>query len=138
MTRTRRKKTGPLAKAVELSIAAPQVIALRTARFAAGSGDHSEWLRMGTEKVQAFQESGIAMGFQLWRSNFELAQLATRQWWSFWQNAWRWQPFGLLPSQLATQRMLGRSTAAVIDKGLAPAHRRVNRNLRRLRRPAKR
>jgi hypothetical protein len=89
---------------------------------------------MGTEKVQAFQESMSAMGLQLWRSNVELALRATRQWWSFWQSACRWQPFWLVP----TQRTLGRSAAAVIDKGLAPAHRRVNRNLRRLCRPAKR
>jgi hypothetical protein len=131
---TRRTKTGPLAKAVELSIAAPQVVALRTARLTADGRDHAEWLRMGTEKVQAFQESMSAMGLQLWRSNVELALLATRQWWSFWQSAWRWQPFWLVP----TQRTLGRSAAAVIDKGLAPAHRRVNSNLRRLRRPVKR
>jgi hypothetical protein len=137
MSRTRRKKTGPLAKAVELSIAAPQVIALRTARLAAGSADHSEWLRMGTEKVQAFQESTTAMGFQLWRTNAEWPLVAMRQWWLFWQNAWRWHPFGMLPSQLVTQT-LGRSAAAVIDKGLTPAHRRVRSNLRRLSRTKKR
>ena len=137
MSPTRRKK-GPLAKAVELSIAAPQVVALRTARLAAGSADHSEWLRMGTEKVQAFQESAIAMGFQLWRTYAEWPLVAMRQWSLFWQNAWRWYPFGMLSSPLTTQRMLGRSAAALIDKGLAPAHRRVNRNLQRLRRPAKR
>jgi hypothetical protein len=138
VSRTRRTKTGPLAKAVELSIAAPQVVALRTTRLTADGRDHAAWLRMGTEKVQAFQESMSAMGLQLWRSNVELALLATRQWWSFWQSAWRWQPFWLVPSNLATQRTLGRSAAALIDRSLAPAHRRVNRNLRRLRSSTKR
>lgn len=138
MSRTRRKKIGPLAKAVELSIAAPQVIALRTARLATGSGDHSEWLRMGTEKVQASQEAAIAIGFQLWRTSAEWPLVAMRQWWSFWQNAWRWHPLGMLPSQLVTQKTLGRSAAAVVDKGLAPAHRRVRSNLRRLSRAKKR
>ena len=138
MSRTRRKKAGPLAKAVELSIAAPQVIALRTARLAADGRDHAEWLRMGTEKVQAFQESAIAMGFQLWRTNAEWPLVAMRQWSLFWQNAWCWHPFTMLPSHLATPRMLGRSAAAVIDKGLAPVHRRVRSNLRRLSRAKKR
>jgi hypothetical protein len=76
---------------------------------------------MGTEKVQAFQESAIAMGFQLWTTNAEWPLVAMRQWWLFWQNAWRWHPFGMLPSQLVTQRTLGRSAAAVIDKPHARA-----------------
>ena len=137
MSPPRRPKTG-LAKAVELSIAAPQVVALRTARLAADGRGHAEWLRMGTEKVQAFQESAIVMGFQLWRTNAEWPLVAMRQWWLFWQNAWRWHPFGMLQSQLVTQRTLGRSAAAVVDKGLAPAHRRVRSNLRRLSRAKKR
>ena len=133
-----RRKKGPLAKAVELSIAAPQVVALRTARLAADGRDHAELLRMGTEKVQAFQEAAIGIGFQLWRSHTEWVLLGMRQWWFFWQNPWRWYPLGMLPSRATSRRMLGRAAAAVIDKGLAPAHRRVNRNLQRLRRPAKR
>lgn len=93
---------------------------------------------MGTEKVQAFQEAATAIGFQIFRSNVELALLPMRQWWLFWQNPWRWVSFGMIPSRRTTQRMLGRSAAAVIDKGLAPSHRRVTRNLQRLGRPKKR
>ena len=114
------------------------MVALRTARLAADGRDYAEWLRMGTEKVQAFHEAAIAIGFQLWRSNVEWTLLGMRQWWSLWQNAWRWQPLWMMPSPQLTQNLLGRSAAAVIDQGLAPAHRRVKRNLRRLRRPAKR
>jgi hypothetical protein len=117
-----------------MSISAPQVIALRGARL----DDQKELLRMWTEKVGAFQEAATAIGFQIFRSSVEWALLPMRQWWLFWQNPWRWVPFGMIPSRRMTQRMLGRSAAAVIDKGLAPSHRRVTRNLQRLGRPKKR
>src|SRR5687767_7245116 len=58
----RSRKVGSVAKMAELAIAAPQVVAVRTARMLAagvnpGAADRAEFSRMGTEKVQAFWES---------------------------------------------------------------------------------
>jgi hypothetical protein len=52
-------------QAAELAVAAPQVIALRTARMAAAGAspsaqDQAEFLKMGAEKVAAFYESWAA------------------------------------------------------------------------------
>jgi hypothetical protein len=122
-----------------MSIAAPQVIALRTSPLAAYGRDYSELARMGTEKAQALQEAVTGMGFQIFRSNVEWAQLATRQWWLFWQNAWRWYyPFGWMSPSAAVSKQFRRSAAGMMDQALAPAHGRVTRNLRRLSRPKKR
>ena len=86
---TRRRTTNPLVKAAELSIAAPQVIALRTAQMAAGQyGDGREVWRMGTEKVHALQEATQGMALQLFRTNAEWPLVAMRQWWLFWQRVW--------------------------------------------------
>jgi hypothetical protein len=101
---TRRRKSAAV-KAFELSIAAPQVIAHRTARMVrAGASpsarDRSEFQRMGTEKVFAFWESMNAM------------------WWAAWSAPW--------------------SAAKIMEKGLAPLHRRTTANARRLRKRRKR
>jgi hypothetical protein len=101
----RRRRKSAAVKAVELSLAAPQVIAHRTARMmAAGANpsarDRREFQRMGTEKVFAFWESMNAM------------------WWAAWMTPW--------------------STAKIMEKGLAPLHRRTTANARRLRRRKKR
>lgn len=69
----RRRKT--LSKAVQLSLIAPQVIALRSLR----PHDQREMQRMGTEKVLAFWESMNAMGWQIARANQEYLLFAMRQ-----------------------------------------------------------
>jgi len=97
----RRRRKSAAVKAFELSIAAPQVIAHRTARMlragpSPGARDRREFQRMGTEKVFAFWESMFAMG------------------WAAWSAPW--------------------SAAKIMEKGLAPLHRRTTANARRLRR----
>jgi hypothetical protein len=77
----RRRRTGSLTKAAELSILAPQVIALRSLRM----NDRRELGRMGTEKVLAFWESMSAMGLQMAKAQQECALFAMRQWWSPWK-----------------------------------------------------
>jgi len=73
MRRVKRStRKSPVVKAAELAIAAPQVVAVRTARMLAagsrpGAADRAELSRMSTEKVQAFWESMFAMGTQLVR-----------------------------------------------------------------------
>ncbi|MFL6564423.1 MAG: polyhydroxyalkanoate granule-associated phasin [Burkholderiales bacterium] len=110
-------------KAAELSIAAPQVAALRVARMlAAGvnpsARDRREFERMGTEKVLAFWESMNAMGMEMAKAQQHYALLAMRQWWSPWLSPWS----------------AAASAARVLDKGLGPVHRRASANARRLRR----
>jgi hypothetical protein len=108
----RRRKT--LSKAVQLSLIAPQVIALRSLR----THDPREMQRMGTEKVLAFWESMNAMGLQVARANQEYALFAMRQWWSPWMTPWQ----------------MAHAAGKVLEKGLGPVHKRAAANARRLRR----
>ena len=118
-------------RAAELSMAVPQVVALRTARMlAAGASpdarDRRELARMGTEKVQAYWESVNAMALQTVKMNQELALIAMRQWWSGWASPWS----AMLPAQ--------RAAARVLEQGLVPVHRAATANARRLGRARKR
>jgi len=118
----RRKRSRYLVKAAELSIAAPQVVALRAARMlAAGvnpsAGDRREFQRMGTEKVLAFWQSMNAMGLEMAKAQQQYALLAVRQWWSPWLSPWS----------------AAASATRVLEKGLGPVHRRASANVRRLR-----
>ena len=110
-------------KLAELSIAAPQVVALRAARMlAAGvnpsARDRRELERMGTEKVLAFWESMNAMGVEMAKAQQQYALVAMRQWWSPWVSPWS----------------AAASATRVLEKGLGPVHRRASANARRLRR----
>lgn len=110
----RRRKTASLSKAAQLCFIAPQVVALRSMR----THDRREMERMGTEKVLAFWESMNAMGLQMTKANQEYALFAMRQWWSPW----------MTPLQMA------QAASKVLEKGLAPVHKRAAANARRLRR----
>ena len=105
-----------------MSFAVPQVVAMRTARMlAAGANpsarDRREFERMGTEKVVAFWESMNVMGLEIAKAQQQYALLAMRQWWSPWVSPWS----------------VAVSAAKVLDKGLAPVHKRAKANARRLR-----
>jgi hypothetical protein len=69
----RRRRSSSFAKAAELCLVAPQVIALRSLR----THDRREMQRMGTEKVQAYWESMNAMTLA-----------ASRVWWTAWTSPW--------------------------------------------------
>jgi hypothetical protein len=112
--KTRRRRIHSLARAAELSLAAPQVVALRSLRM----HDSREMQRMGSEKVLAFWESLNAMGLQMAKANQEYALFAMRQWWSPWMTPWQ----------------VAAAAGKVLEKGLAPVHRRAVANARRLRR----
>lgn len=115
----RRSKSSHLAQQfAELAWAAPQVVAARTARMAlAGASpsrrDQAEFLRMGSEKVEAFYRSWGAMWVAAWAAPFEIASAATTS------NA------GAIA--VASQSALG-----VLSAGLEPVHRRAVSNARRL------
>jgi hypothetical protein len=79
----RRRRKSTAVKAVELSIAVPQVIAHRTARMlAAGASpsarDQLEFQRMSTEKVFALWESMTAMYMQAWLTPFTAAKIMAK------------------------------------------------------------
>jgi hypothetical protein len=109
-------------KATELSLAVPQVVAMRTARMlAAGvnpsARDRREFERMGTEKMLAFWESMNAMGLEIVKAQQRYALSAMFQWWSPWVTPW----------SAAT------SATKILEKGLGPVQKRVSANARRLR-----
>ena len=118
-SRRRSRRSARIAKqAIELAVAAPQVMTHRLARLAlAGSSpsvrDRSEFDRMGMEKIAAFYESWHAMCLALFRANLNLALSPVQFWWS----SGRGQ----------------RTALAIFGAGLAPVHRRVTANARRLR-----
>ena len=118
----RSKRNRLLAKGAELSLAAPQVVAMRTARMlAAGlnpsARDRREFERMGTEKMLAFWESMNAMGLEMVKAQQRYALSAMLQWWSPWVTPW----------SAAT------SAAKILEKGLGPVQKRASANARRLR-----
>jgi hypothetical protein len=133
----RRKKANPLRKAAELSLAAPQVVALRSMQMlAAGANptvrDTRELTRMSSEKLQAFGESVNAAALQMMRVNQELAAFALRQWWSAW--AAPWSAMAKAPAAPATAHRLVRdAVSSVLDEALKPVHTRATANARRLR-----
>ncbi len=138
----------------EVGIAAPQVIAHRTARMAAAghmpnARDQREFSRMGQEKLEAFSQSWTAMATQMAAFNMQFATLATQQWFSAWTALPRLM-FAGTPAQMAkAQETLLRSMASsfssagnkqlsdsfsrIASKGLAPVHKTATANVRRLR-----
>jgi hypothetical protein len=114
MVRRRKRRSRSLAaQAIELGIAAPQVIALRALRM----GDREERYRMGAEKVVAFNEAWNAMAGEAFRANQELAL-------SYMQSLWFPWIRPKSSARSAARRILG--------KGLAPVRRRAVANARRL------
>jgi hypothetical protein len=111
---------------MELAVAVPQVMAHRLTRMAlAGptpsARDRREFKLMGDEKAAAFQQSLLAMVMQT-------AQVQQRMALDM-MGAWLW-PFRPM-KPLASSWM--RDGQAVLNKGLAPVHRRAVANARRLR-----
>jgi hypothetical protein len=114
---------------MELSIAAPVVIAHRVGRMlAAGSrpsrADRSEFVRMGNEKVVAFWQSWASMWTQA-----GAAQLQAMQ------SLWRFPPLSRRSAAAAAARAVSGQAAAVtkiLHAGLAPVHSKAVGNAKRL------
>jgi hypothetical protein len=118
----RRRRARSLTNAAALSMAVPQVVAMRTARMlAAGANlsarDRREFERMRTEKILAVWESLNVMGLEMAKAQQQYALFAMRQWWSPWVSPW----------------CMAAGAMRILDKGLAPVHRRASANARRLR-----
>jgi hypothetical protein len=128
----RMKRRSSVARLTELSLLAPQVVAMRTARMALGTD--TEGLRhMSNEKMQAYWESMSAMGMQVVRAQQEYAMLAMRQWMTAWTVPWTMT--GMMSNSSAQQKQLHRSMEKVVEQGMIPVGRQVRSNLRRLSRP---
>ena len=118
-------------QAVELCLVAPQVVAHRLARMVVAgplptTRGQQELLRMGEEKITAFQQSWAAMWVQALHLQLQVAQglpRATAQSLSRGEPAW-------MPLLHATAH----GTTSLLQAGLAPVHRRAVANARRLQR----
>ena len=150
MARTRHARNATtMTRMAELAVAAPQVVAVRTARMIAagtnpGAADRAEFSAMHTEKVQAFWESMSAMALQTMKMQQQYARNATLQWWRLWTTPW-W---------LASNRTAAQTMSAILDRpsaaqrnraasdllaaSLGPVHKRATGNARRLTRRRKR
>jgi len=138
----RRRSTS---RALELALAAPQVIALRSLRTLAAwdrptARDRREWALMTTEKADAFTRSIAAMNGQWLRAGFEWPVVLMREWWRWWLVPWT-TAAGFAPprrGRSAIERHWQRSAARAFDAGLAPVHATAVANLRRLGRAKRR
>jgi hypothetical protein len=119
----------------ELMMATPQVVAHRLARLAMAGAmpsarDQREFHMMSAEKVAAFGESWNAIAIEVMKVQQQVALGVARAMWS---------PFGVgrgQPSLISMFTPSARSISTalgVIDKGMAPVHRRAVANAKRLR-----
>jgi hypothetical protein len=122
-------------RAAELAFAAPQVIGHRLTRMTrAGmtpsSRDQREFQRMAMEKGGAFFEAWNAMALQAFWSSQAL-------WLSWMRSLWT-LPLGRTPSASRLGWQLYGVGLGLLNKGLAPVHRRAVGNARRLGRTRRR
>ena len=156
MRRSRRSSnTRSMTKMVELAVAAPQVIATRSARMLAagaapGVADRTEFSKMWTEKGLAFWESLFAVGAQMVKVNQEYTRTAALHWMRVWTTPW-WLG-SMTPNmfssgalthapkllQMPTKRQRTRAASQLFDAALGPIHKRATANARRLSRTRKR
>jgi hypothetical protein len=127
-TRIRRKSSSLATKMVELSIAAPQVIAHRVTRMAlAGQTpsdrDKKEFELMVAEKKVAFGESLNAMAAQTVRANQMLALSLFK---SF------WLPSSRKVTASSVVSKVQRAATGVLSKGIEPVRRKAVANAKRL------
>jgi hypothetical protein len=109
----------------QLATIAPMVIGYRLAGMAiAGpepsARDRKEVARMGQEKVDAWSEAVQAMGMRIARANMDMAALLLRQAW------------GGAPAPTAFANSALKLSSDLLADTLAPYHRRVLANSRRL------
>lgn len=136
-----RRGTSSFARAAELSVTAPMIVAQRTARMMTAGmmpseRDRKEFQEMGTEKVRVFWESMNGMGLQMVKAQQEYALLAMRQWMTAWTVPLTMA--GMHSNSNAQQKQLRRSMEKVIEHGMIPVSRRVRVNAKRLGRVKKR
>ncbi len=130
MSMSSKRKTKSVAKkAVELAVAAPQVVAHRVTRMAIAGPtlserDRKEFNLMVAEKKTAFAEAWQAMTVQTVRANQTLAASFLRSMWS--PRGWGNASAGKMAAQVQGAAL------GVLDKGMAPVHRKAIANAKRL------
>jgi hypothetical protein len=128
-SRSNRSQQAMAQKSSELATASSQVVAHRVTRMVlAGpvpsARDRTEFQRMVSEKQQAFTESWMAMATQAVQANLALTSTAWRS------LCYPWLGGGATPSAMASQ--MQEAGMGVINKGLAPVHRKAMANAKRL------
>jgi hypothetical protein len=128
-TRRRRAAQSLAVQAAELAFAVPQVVAHRVTRMALAGPklsprDRKEFELMVAEKNAAFGESWNAMARQAALANKALAASLFQ---SFLAAA-----RGKKPTAAASATQLHKAALGVLDKGLAPVHRKAMANAKRL------
>lgn len=131
MTRKRTSSSRLARHAVEIVVAAPQVIAVRTARMVrAGAAptarDRREFERMHKEKIDAFADGWRAMWGEALRIQQRSAISLMGAWWKPASTAAR------VPAQWS------RDALAILCEGIAPVRNRAVANAKRLAKPARR
>lgn len=130
MLPTRQRKTKSLiAKAAELAVAVPQVVAHRVTRMAlAGPSlserDRKEFELMGSEKAAAFMASMNAMSAHAVGANQAFAA-------SLLQSLWSPSPRSGQSLSTAAAR-LHRAALGMFNEGMDPVHRKAVANAKRL------
>ncbi len=116
-------------QALELSIAAPQVVAQRllqmgNAGFLPTAADQREFKQMGNEKVQAFFESWGAMWSATLKAQMQFAQRLP--------SATMSAALGRPQSVVSAINAFSNSGANVVAAGLSPVHAKAVSNAKRL------
>ena len=142
-------------KALQMSTAAAQVIAIRTTRMAAhglnpNAADRREMTLMGAEKVDAFSRAGQALATGALPLMTGLAMQAMRTGLDVFNASAQLAASRTLPQTMARQRKLadtlmrgtptaGQSTATarLAHRALAPVHQKATANAKRLTRKAR-
>jgi hypothetical protein len=124
-SRRTRKTQSIVTQAVELAFAVPQVVAHRVTRMAIAGPTLSERDRKEFQrKTAAFGESWNAMTLQALRANQALAASLFR---SFWSPSLKDRP-----SASAVAAQWQSAALGILDKGMAPVHRKAVANAKRL------
>ena len=125
-----RKSRSLVTRSAELAFVVPQVMAQRMARMATAAPvlsarDRKEFALMSSEKLTAFADSWSAMAREAFRVQQSLGMSLLRACWSPWLG-------GGASTRLGRQ-MQG-AALGILNKGIAPVHRKATANAKRLRR----
>lgn len=149
MARKKRSRSNAtMVKLAELAVEAPQVVAIRSAQmlapaFVPGVRDSAELSRMVTEKAAASCEALVAVTRQLLLSQQEYTRGVMTRALRLWMTPWWLAAFSpaaratsALPAPvralMPTRRERGRAASQLAAAALAPVHRRVRANAKRL------
>ncbi len=136
-------------KTWETMLAAPEVIAQRTARMMAagpfpGVSDRREFVDMGAEKVMAFSQACYGASQEMFSFQQHMAKVASGQWWALLtafnpmmgnRGAGAFlDPAAMMTSMLSAGNRTLSALPRVAHRAVSPFHTKATSNARRLRR----